>query len=251
MRYDLILEEATKEAFGYWPRDLKAQSNKPILAACDECGKLRETSKDNYCALCKSCAKKCRIWTEEQKARMSAATKGEKNPNFGHKGEKASNWKGGPVKSICQECGKEFAVKQYRIKRGKGKYCSQSCASTANIKIQRHNARPVMTTPEKAFESICKKYILPFKFVGDGALWIGHANPDFVHNTKKIAVEVFGDYFHFPLLNSKLRYTATVKGRMDQLKSEGYKTIIIWESDLKREDAEKFIMHTLHKEGVI
>jgi G:T-mismatch repair DNA endonuclease (very short patch repair protein) len=37
----------------------------------------------------------------------------------------------------------------------------------------------------------------------------------------------------------------TREGREAQREKEGYKTIILWESDLKREDAEKYILNVL------
>lgn len=37
---------------------------------------------------------------------------------------------------------------------------------------------------------------LGFRFVGDGRFRIGRKCPDFVHRTKKIAVELFGSRFH-------------------------------------------------------
>jgi very-short-patch-repair endonuclease len=38
---------------------------------------------------------------------------------------------------------------------------------------------------------IIKKYDLPFTFVGNGNFFIGRKNPDFIHNSKKIVIEVF------------------------------------------------------------
>lgn len=127
----MILEKETFEAFGYYPKDLKPKSNKRILAACGECGKVRITSKDAYRALCKSCCQE-----------------GDKNHNFGiplteeHKrnirkyranlkGDKASNWRGGRIKRLCLQCGKEFKVAQSQIEYDMGKYCSRSCAAKA------------------------------------------------------------------------------------------------------------------------
>jgi G:T-mismatch repair DNA endonuclease (very short patch repair protein) len=223
----MILEEETFEAFGYYPSDLKPHSNKHILAACNDCGKTRKTSKNKYYPLCSSCCKK---------GKNHADIKGAKNPN----------WKGGVVKRICQQCENPFYVWPCNIRNGSGKYCSRSCLA----KARRHNAHPKMTAPEKAFMNICKKYLFPFKFVGNGALWLGNANPDFVHNTKKIVVEVFGDYWHSPLLRN-VRYNETLNGRRKQLKVEGYKLIVLWESDLNREDAEAFVIHLLKKEKII
>lgn len=100
----MILEEETYKKWGYYPRDLKPQSGKKTLAACDDCGKVRVTSKNHYYALCRSCAQKKR------------------------KGEKSARWKGGKIKRICELCGKEFYVKPSEIKKGGGGFCSLSCA---------------------------------------------------------------------------------------------------------------------------
>ena len=87
----MILEQDTYKQFGYYPSELKPQSGKKILAACDDCGKVRIASKNNYHSLCGSCAKKGRSLSEEtiRKIRENHADqKGEKNPNFGRTGEK-------------------------------------------------------------------------------------------------------------------------------------------------------------------
>lgn len=134
------------------------------------------------------------------------------------------------------------------MKSDKENFCSKSCAA----KARRLKTKPEMTAPEKVFQAICIKNRLPFYFVGNGSCWLNKANPDFLHNTKKIVVEVFGNYFHSIWLGFKnLRYNHTFEGRTAQLKAEGYKCIIIWESDLMHEDAESFIIHLMHKERVI
>lgn len=89
----MILEDATFKKFGYYPSALTHGSHKPILAVCDMCGKVRETSKNVYRALCKSCALKGNthtrghMLTEEHKAKMSATLKGKyvgkNHPMFG------------------------------------------------------------------------------------------------------------------------------------------------------------------------
>jgi Fe2+ or Zn2+ uptake regulation protein len=81
----MILEEETFEKYGYYPRDLKPQSNKRILAACNDCGKVREIENSQYSALCFLCS-----------------LKGENHPN----------WKGGGVNCICIECESIFTVQQ-------------------------------------------------------------------------------------------------------------------------------------------
>lgn len=267
----MILEEETYAEFGYYPSDLSPKSGKRILAACDDCGKIREMEKVDYRALCKSCVRK-----------------GKRHPNFGKKGEGNSNWKGGKVKRICETCGnefevnpslikrgygkfcshvcankprkrrekricetcgKEFEVKLYVIKRGDGRFCSQSCARKKKV-IPTHH-----TKPEMIFEAICKKYSLPYKYTGDSSFWIGKnpaINPDFVEcNGKKIAVEIFS-YWHDPLRrHCKVPYSRTYEGRKKLLKEYGWKLVVFWQEDLECEDTEEFVLSQLQKEEII
>jgi len=99
------------------------------------------------------------------------------------------------------------------------------------------------TKPELKFEEICKKYNLPYKYVGDGKFWVENINPDFVEsNGKKIAVEIFGNYWHSPLLNPKLREDRTLPYREKTLKKYGWKLIVFWEDELKSKNAEEIVM---------
>lgn len=54
----MILEDATYDVFGYELWEISHGSEKPILAACELCGKFRLTTKGNYHILCASCIKK-------------------------------------------------------------------------------------------------------------------------------------------------------------------------------------------------
>lgn len=92
------------------------------------------------------------------------------------------------------------------------------------------------TKPELEFMRICKKYNLPFKYVGDGQVWIGKLNPDFINiDGKKEVVEIFGEYWHSPVLRKNLRETATYEGRRKRFKEYGFDCKIIWENELKNE----------------
>ena len=121
----MIDNKATFKAFGCWLKDLKPYSNKPILATCDVCGKIRTTSKNHYRPICKSCARKGNtngrgnkgvIRSEEWKLKQSAVHMGKKhteehkaNISAAQKGEKNHNYKGG----------KELAEKRHSAKRRK------------------------------------------------------------------------------------------------------------------------------------
>jgi hypothetical protein len=125
----MILEDATFEAFGYYAIELSLQSAKPILGACELCGKFKVTSKNAYRTLCRSCSAILsekhkgknnymfgKHYLEEYRANMSAALKGKNkgkvhlkeqnkthskvmsskgNPNYGKRGKDAPNYRDG------------------------------------------------------------------------------------------------------------------------------------------------------------
>lgn len=109
------------------------------------------------------------------------------------------------------------------------------------------------TKPEKRCCEIFQKNNLPYKYVGDGGAVIGNKCPDFIHIDKKIVIEVFGRAFHSPLLTFKkyIPYHQTYDGTMEHYKKHGYKCVIIWDTDLEREDAEAFVLAQLKKASII
>lgn len=286
----MILEEETYVEFGYYPSELTPHSGKKILAACDECGKVRIAKKHHYHALCKLCAHKGMHHSEETKKRLSEAGKGNKNalgqhhteeakkkmseaksgknhPNYGkhrseetrkkisdaHKGKKLSE----KTKRKLSEANKGKHHSEETKKKISEAQKNQSEETKAKMrevrkcqKFPKHRTKPERIWQEIAIE----KHSLPFKYTGDGAFWIGEnpaINPDFIHLTKKIAVEIFS-YWHDPLQrNGKVRYSHTYEGRKKILKKRGWKLIVFWQDDLEREDAEQFVLTVLEKEGVI
>lgn len=192
------------------------------------------------------------------------------------------------IKRVCGQCGKEFETFPSRLKDGKGKYCSKKCHNNSMKKREKRlclNCEIVFETkpssiqkfcclkcsnsynrlhqifkknhtkPELIFEEICKKHNLHFKYTGDGSLWIGKQrkiNPDFIQaDGRKIVIEIFGDYWHSPLLNPKLSESANLNYRKRHYIYYKWHPVFIWGSDLLREDAEQFILNTLQREGVI
>lgn len=87
--------------------------------------------------------------------------------------------------------------------------------------------RRTMSGSEQVFASICNQYGFEYKFVGNGKLWIGDKNPDFVHVSDNLVIEIWGDFFHKGQDPQK---------RIDHFRKFGYKCIVIWASDLCRFD---------------
>ena len=220
----MILEEETYEKFGYYSQDLTPKSNKRIIVACDECGKVRVSHKRSYRSLCRSCV-----------------NKGTRNPRFR-----------GKSKRICGVCGTVFDVDPSAINRGRGKFCSHSCARKGQKPFSQHH-----TKPELIFEEICKKYNLPFKYTGDGSFWIGEKgekqlNPDFIEtNGKKVCIEIMGIYWHTRLLNQNLREDALQTYREKHYRKYKWMPVFIWDTDLIRKDAEQFVLNEMQKQGVL
>jgi hypothetical protein len=71
----------------------------------------------------------------------------------------------------------------------------------------------------------------PFKYTGDGSFVIGGYIPDFVNTDgKKQTIELFGDYWHN---RDNIPWHQTELGRMMAYSQFGYKTLVIWERELK------------------
>lgn len=81
------------------------------------------------------------------------------------------------------------------------------------------------TTPELQVMEIIKDLNLPYRYVGNGEVIISGLCPDFINcNGQKKLIEVFGDYWHKPC-EEKQRYAMFAQF--------GYRTLIIWEHELK------------------
>jgi G:T-mismatch repair DNA endonuclease (very short patch repair protein) len=205
----------------------------PKKLICEQCGKEFET---RQCYAKRGGAKYCTpacFYNARSKEMM---------------GENNHHWNGGKIERECQECGKIFLAQVANIKKGWGKYCSLSCARK-NRRFPTHH-----TKPERIFEEICKRNTLPFRNVSNSKLWIGKTpslNPDFVEsNGKKVAIFINGDYWHSPLLRYNIRDSQRADVQMRICKRHKWKPIILWETDLLREDAEEFVLETLKKEGI-
>lgn len=88
--------------------------------------------------------------------------------------------------------------------------------------------RRIPSKPEIVFCELCMKSDLPFQFVGDGKLWIGGKNPDFVGtiDDRKL-IEIWGDFYH---------RGQNPDERIQFFIDRGYSCLVIWASELKDSD---------------
>jgi|SRR3989344_4195350 len=102
-----------------------------------------------------------------------------------------------------------------------------------NPEIMKKRIQSLIIKPnnkESILIELFKTNNLPYKYVGDGKLIIGTKNPDFVDYEQKKIIEFFGDYWH----TKKVRcIEETEQGRIDYFTNFGYKTLVIWENELK------------------
>ena len=81
------------------------------------------------------------------------------------------------------------------------------------------------TSIEVRFIKLCKECKLPYRYVGDFQVWINGKNPDFINTSgEKKIIELFGNYWHKPEDENTLT---------DHYGKYGFKTLIIWEDELK------------------
>lgn len=85
----------------------------------------------------------------------------------------------------------------------------------------------------------------------EAGVTIGGMIPDFVNvNGRKAVIEVFGNYWHDETKRD-INWKYTEFGRKAAYSQLGYKCIVLWEKDLKRPNAETFVLSVLKEEGVI
>jgi len=134
---------------------------------------------------------------------------------------------------------KERRAKSRRLSRGLHAYWN---ALTADEQAEVKRKRLAKKSPNKV-EGLLLRFVkkLGFKYVGNGKLWIERFNPDFVHKTKKIIIELFGIYWH--------QNDEKDKERLRAYRRAGYKTLVIWDVKLLA-NSDKQVMRVERLMGV-
>lgn len=134
---------------------------------------------------------------------------------------------------------KDYREKQSNGRKGrkvwnkglKGCYSQETIEKIRQARLKQRIPR-FNTEPERKFIELIKKYDLPYKYVGNGEIWIHHKNPDFINvNGKKEVVEVFGRYWHTKGqgLSGKTREENKTK---EHYKQYGFDCVVIWDDEI-------------------
>jgi len=110
--------------------------------------------------------------------------------------------------------------------------------------IKKALTRRIPTSLEDKFQKIIDKYNFPYKYVGDGKVFIERYNPDFINtNHKKIAIEVYARYY-------KLRNNKTIEEwkeeRQKVFNKYGWEIIFFNEVEVNEEN----VLNKLGKEVI-
>lgn len=128
-------------------------------------------------------------------------------------------------KNYEERCGSKNKARIWKEKVGEN---SKKLWTLDKMKELRKAQHQKPNKPEIVMINLIKENNLPFNYVGDGQIWVGRFNPDFLSKNPKHIIEMFGDYWH-NLPNVKARD----KKRLKTYSRYGYKTLIIWEQELK------------------
>lgn len=130
------------------------------------------------------------------------------------------------IEKQCVGCNGTFKLSQSAIHSHVRIFCTRKCyyrnrektkGYKRGFKQQRKSLHIRPNKPEKALLKIIKP--LGFKYVGDGSLIVGKFNPDFVHTTLPLLIEVFGEYWHEP---------GTERKRIAYFRKHGYRCLVLW-----------------------
>lgn len=94
-----------------------------------------------------------------------------------------------------------------------------------------HQKKHRPTSYEKIIIDLCLEKNIPFRYIGDGKLWITseykNMNPDFIHESLKLIIEVYRDYWK----DKDYEYN-----RRRLLEAVGYKVIFLSDKDILKVD---------------
>lgn len=163
--------------------------------------------------------------TEETKKILSESMKGENNHFYGkHHTKESKEQISKKNKGIKKS--KEFIEKRRVILK-------KAWTNPEYIKKMKVAFGIKPNKLEKQLISLITLHKLPYRYTGDFRFWIEGRNPDFVnYNGEKKIIELFGNYWHNPLVNPKVRLDKTYDKTIEHYKKYGFDCLILWDYEL-------------------
>ncbi len=158
------------------------------------------------------------------------------------------------ISTSCEQCGKPLELQPCQIKKHKHNFCSQHCKGlfyidTSILTLNKINKDP--NNRAKVLRGLCarpnivenklltileKHFPGMWRYTGGGEIILGGLCPDFIHSGgKKLIIELFGDRYHDPAKTfmPEISWKRQEWGRTAIYSQLSYKTLIIWEHELK------------------
>jgi len=173
-------------------------------------------------------------------------------------GEKRKN-KARYIKHYCKDCIKKGIKTEihYTTWNSRGGRC-RTCARKKlwqnkefrekTLKASMKAQHPSANRLERQLNKLLNK-LLPktYKFVGNGKLIVGGFCPDFVNKDNNKIIEMYGCYWHKCSKCGFGNGRSVDVGRLKEYSKLGYKTLIIWEHELKDLDKVEKKILKFHK----
>ncbi len=129
----------------------------------------------------------------------------------------------------------------YSLKRISQQFKVDPSVITLRLEKNGIHRRPSISLPspngdERFLQRLLLEKKIPYKFVGNGEVWIGSHCPDFINvNGQKKIIELLGRAFHDPDYKykiGKIRLSAIADNIVFHYHLFGFKTLIIWDDEL-------------------
>lgn len=173
-----------------------------------------------------------KIFTKDYRKKLSKATAGKNNPMYGKKrvvsietrNKISLALKGKPLseknkQGISKALKGRIFSKEWRRKLSRKR--KQKFKDPKFLKQFKKSISKKPTTIEKIINELVESQ--GYKYTGNFSVWVDGKNPDFINESDKKIIEVFGDYWHKPI-DEFIRYK--------HFKKNGYKLLVIWEHEI-------------------
>lgn len=152
---------------------------------------------------------------------------------------------------VCDNCGWEFYGKRRNQISPTRYFCSKSCANHYWGSKKNKESLQSPNKPEIALDSLLQANF-PSEYLFNGnysqGVILGGLVPDFINvNGRKSVIELFGDYWHDKKGN--IPWKSTEFGRQAVFSQLGYKSLIIWEQELKEPEVAIEKIRSFHEAG--